>query len=618
MIKADIDRQADYEEINKQLQEKCAAQEALIIKLQNEKKGKGGKAPLSNLAYDFLTNLQYKVKDLTAQVSDFKSGEKYVKMEANYKEQLAWKDREIKNLKRELELARRQTVDVRNMWMQANDDLVKEHALELSQKDRIIEALEKQLLNVRYMLGGEREKFRDKVRELYEVKTELEDEKGKNLKLKAQINRDYENSSTPSSLKPSHKKIANNREKTDKKPGGQPGHEGYLRKKHIPTNIIDIPAPEKYANSPDYKPTGKTITKQMVDIRVEIIVNEYSTPEFRNVLTGQRVHADFPENLVNDVNYSGNIKAFAFLLNNHCNVSLEKVSDFLFELTDGELSISTGMINGLSKEFSIKTEADQKRAFAEILLSPVMNSDFTSARVNGRNMNVAVCSTPSVAMYFAREHKGHEGIKGTPIEDYRGIMVHDHDKTYYSYGDGHQECLDHVSRYLKDSMDNEPALKWNRQMRELIKEMIHFKNSLDPDDKRNPDEIDPVRVGEFKARYDEILQLAKTEYEYEPPSKYYKDGFNLYIRLVEYKDSHLLFLHDRRVPHTNNLSERLLRVFKRKQKQVMVFRSFDGLDNLCNSIGTTASLRAQNKNLFHDVASIFELNIGRGGQNIVF
>ena len=55
----------------------------------------------------------------------------------------------------------------------------------------------------------------------------------------------------------------------------------------------------------------------------------------------------------------------------------------------------------------------------------------------------------------ARCKKGHDGIKGTVVEDYQGTLVHDHDVTFYKYGTGHQECLAHVLRYLKDSMDNE-------------------------------------------------------------------------------------------------------------------------------------------------------------------
>ena len=554
--------------------------------------------------FELITDLQYKAKSLGARVRAFETGEKYTAMRAEHKAQLAEKDREIRALKADLAAARAQTVTMRQNWLQVFDDLEKEHKKELAKKDRKIKELEERALSAERQRDEAKTKLTERTREWYQALTELDEEKGKRQKLKAQLNRDYENSSIPSSLKPSHKKIANSREKTGKKPGGQPGHEGHPRKRQAPTERIEIPAPEEYLR-PDYKPTGRAIVKQMVDIRINVAACEYSTPEFRHVRTGQRVHADFPEGVCNDVNYSGNIKAFAFLLNNYCNVSVAKVSDFLSELTGGRLKISAGMVNGLSRQFSSKTEADQKKAFADMLLSPVMNTDFTSARVNGRNMNVAVCATPQIVMYFAREHKGHEGVKGTPVEGYCGTLVHDHDKTFYSYGDSHQECLDHPARYLKDSMDNEPCLEWNKRMRELLREMAHFRKGLDPGDARNPDGIDPGMVAALESRYDEALALAKEEYEYEPPSKYYMDGFKLYKKMYDYRDNHLLFLHDRRVPHSNNLSERLLRIYKRKQKQVMAFRSFDSLDALCNSLGTIASLRAQEKNLYESASAIF-------------
>ena len=268
--------------------------------------------------------------------------------------------------------------------------------------------------------------------------------------------------------------------------------------------------------------------------------------------------------------------------------------------------MSTGLICGLSGEFSRKTEAEQKKAFADMLLAPVMNIDLTTASVNGESANVVVCATPENVLYFPREHKGHSAIVGTPIEDYLGILIHDHDLTFYRYGSAHQECLDHVLRYLKDSIQNESKLKWNSQMRELIREMIHFRKSLDSDDSRDPDQIAPDRVRALEVRYDEILEIARCEYEYEPPNKYYKEGFNLSKRMQKYKAEHLLFLHDRRVTHSNSLSERLLRIYKRKQHQVMSFRSFSGLEGLCDALGAIATLRAQGKSLFESVAAIFD------------
>ena len=36
---------------------------------------------------------------------------------------------------------------------------------------------------------------------------------------------------------------------------------------------------------------------------------------------------------------------------------------------------------------------------------------------------------------------------------------------FYHYGTNHQECLAHVLRYLKNSMENEPERTWNKEMR---------------------------------------------------------------------------------------------------------------------------------------------------------
>ena len=559
-----------------------------------------------NANFEYITNLQYKVKSLRARVDAFESGYRYTKMREEFNAMTTKKDREIQRLKNELADSNSRYVSMRENWWQVYDDMEKAHTKELEKMAQALAKMEERALNAERRLDETKDKLLAKTRETYEILTELEDEKGKNLKLKAQINRDHENSSKPSSLNPNRKKITNNREQSGKKPGAQPGHDWHSRKKHIPTNVFLIPAPKIYTDDPDYKPTGKIITKQLVDIRIDLVVNEYSTPEYRNTRTGLRVHADFPGGLDLDVTYGGNIKALAFLLNNYCNVSIDKVSDFLCELTNGELRISTGMINGLSGEFSQRTETEQRKVFTDILLSPVMNIDFTTANVNGKNVVVAVCATPDKVLYFARKHKGHEGVRGTPAEDFQGSLVHDHDLTFYSYGDAHQECTDHILRYLLDSMENETNLKWNRLMRDLIREMVHFRKHLDPDDKRDPDKIDPDRVRTLEERYDEILKLAREEYEYEPPSKYYKDGYNLYLRMEKYKAAHLLFLHDRRVPYSNSLAERLLRIYKRKQHQVMAFRSFLSLDGLCCALGVIATLRAEGKSLFQSVAEIFD------------
>ena len=76
-------------------------------------------------------------------------------------------------------------------------------------------------------------------------------------------------------------------------------------------------------------------------------------------------------------------------------------------------------------------------------------------------------------MYQHLNHKGHDGLSKTPVKDFEGTLIHDHDKSYYSYGSSHQECLAHVLRYLVGATESEPHLKWHKQMHELLQKMIH-------------------------------------------------------------------------------------------------------------------------------------------------
>ena len=92
---------------------------------------------------------------------------------------------------------------------------------------------------------------------------------------------------------------------------------------------------------------------------------------------------------------------------------------FLTDLTGEKLNISKGMISRLNREFALKTEPERRSAYADMLLSPVMHTDCTSGRKNGKSCQIYVCATPDgKALYFAREKKGHEGISLTEFPEY--------------------------------------------------------------------------------------------------------------------------------------------------------------------------------------------------------
>ena len=422
---------------------------------------------------------------------------------------------------------------------------------------------------------------------------------GANKKLEKKVNTNFENSSLPSSATPFRKKIPNNRKPTGKKPGAQPGHKSHTAPRLSTTKKpVFIPAPEEFFSNPNIYPTGKSITKQLIDIQINVQVQDFIADEYRNRITGARLHAPFPEGIVNKVNYGPSIKAFAFLLNNYYNVSVSKTRQCIHDLTKGVVTLSTGTINQLSSVFSAATELERAKIFSVLTHADVLYSDATVSNINGSRKAVILCTDKEQVLYQHFDHKGHEGLSKSPVKDFTGTLVHDHDLSFYSYGTDHQECLAHVLRYLVGAMENEPTLTWHKKMHQLLQKMIHLS-------KKCKAGIPPEKLEVFLADYDSILSIALAEYTAHPPDKAYMDGYNLQKRLREYKSAHLFFLTHPEVDPTNNISERGLRKFKRKQKQAVVLRSSAGGQHICDALSIIETARLQGQNIYDVVESSF-------------
>ncbi len=394
-------------------------------------------------SFGIITSLQYEVKKLTKLVEAFQSGEKYVRMENEFHKIIEGLKREIRSLKAELAAAHAETIHVRNQWFEIFEDLEKEKNAQLTRKESEVKKAKEAMYQAQRQRDKALEKLHKKSLELYEVRTQLEEERGKNQELTARVNRDYTNSSKSSSQSPNHGKIHNGREKTGRKPGGQPGHAHHKRKRQEPDRIVEIPPLEEVASSQEYRATGRLIRRQVVILHVSTEVVEYVTPEYVSRLTGKKVHAPFPEGVKDDVNYDATVKAAAYLLNNQCYVSINKTREFLSAVSGGKVTLSGGMVCGLSEEFSKKTREERDRIFLELLASPHMHVDFTFGRVNGKQGSVIICASEGRVLYQGKEKKGHEGVKGSPAEIYEGTVIHDHEATFQSYGKEHQECLVH-------------------------------------------------------------------------------------------------------------------------------------------------------------------------------
>lgn len=148
-------------------------------------------------SFEYTSALQYKVKSQAQQIAEFKSGIRYLKLEEKYKRIIRELEEIIRELKQELARAHKETRTVRDKWSEIADDLYQEHHKDLAGKERLIKKFRKEKLELIRQRDAALSKCRDMRQEFYRVGAELEEERGLNQKLTAQVNMNFENSSFP-------------------------------------------------------------------------------------------------------------------------------------------------------------------------------------------------------------------------------------------------------------------------------------------------------------------------------------------------------------------------------------------------------------------------------------
>ena len=485
-----------------------------------------------------------------------------------------------------------------------------------------------------------KEDLKSTAKEKKELEDKLKKTENKLGHMEVILGRNSSNSGTPSSKNRigAQTPIVNSREKTDRKPGGQPGHKHYAR--------VQVPYPDVGSvllygqddplwHDPNY--VFEKYVQKVVQTPVTLMVQDlYFVPSFRHVLTGAHKNAECPDWMKDEMNYSPTAKAIALYLNQFVNVSIEKCNDAFQALTSRIYAPSKGFISNLTLEFAIKTEKERTEIFAELLGTHVMHVDGTVIKVGGKQYNIMIIISGPLTLYMFRPLKGHAAVKGTPVEYTTAVLIHDHDVTFYSYGKGHQECLDHVQRYLISCIQNEPDLEWAIKMKSFLIKFREAAKKVDENRQTNRqseesgdeagDEAETPVIAtndntEVRSRFssemfesykNELLELTRKgleEYEKHPAKTWFPDGKNLCERMNKHPEDYLLFLQDDQVDCSNAEAELGARSIKRKLAACMEFRGFLGVIAYCEAKSCIETLLKQGKELLPSIANIFRREI---------
>lgn len=390
--------------------------------------------------------------------------------------------------------------------------------------------------------------------------------------LEARLKLNSTNSSKPPSSdglnKPSPKSL---RKKSNRKSGGQPGHDGKtLEQVESPDHRHELKltrCPDSGIELSEERIVG-TLKRQVFDLpspKLEVIEYVSYIYELDN---GKRVHADFPEGVDGPVQYGFRLQAWLVYLSDYQMIPLRRIRSMCADLFG--YSVSEATILKARERCAQNLEEFIKVTGEKLSNSEVLHADETGMRVSNKTVWLHSLSNAEQTLYHIDQKRGYDAIERMGIlEQYTGRLVHDFWPAYFKLLCLHAMCNQHIVRELTFF---EEKYAWAIKIKELLLEACHDRLAKSSE--------------QWHDLYSTILQEGYEAIDFKPEkSKKKRRGrpakpkeLNLLERLDKHRDSVLAFLDDPNVPFTNNQAEQDVRMAKVKQKVSGCFRSWKGAE----------------------------------------
>lgn len=375
-----------------------------------------------------------------------------------------------------------------------------------------------------------------------------------------------------------------------KKFGGQKGHKGNtLRQVENPdvTNDYDPESCIACGSSLQDVTTTDIVERQEVDVVVrKQIISHKASVKICNC--GKRNVGVMPKHLNAPIQFSTKVKAIGTYLTNQF-ISKSRIEQMFIDLFDIEITDTT--LIAFDTECAEKLEHFYNALERAIKKASVKHADETGVRIAGKTHWLHVLSTELMTHYRAQEKRG------SVPEEVKGVLVHDHWKSYFTLVLSHALCNAHLLRELNALVEIEKE-PWAKKMYDLL---IYASKLEKPSTEQQND---------ISEKYDTIvtdgLQYHERMGKLKEGSRKKRTGHNLLLRFQNFKDAVLLFLYQHDVPFTNNLAERDIRMAKLQQKVSGGHRTFSGAQSFAIIRSLISTAQKQAKNIFEALCSIFD------------
>lgn len=393
--------------------------------------------------------------------------------------------------------------------------------------------------------------------------------------------------------------LYNSRIETNKKVGGQKGHQGHnLSKEKIETLIKnnDIKVIEINHTIKGNSKNNPIIKYKMgLEFKPYVEKHIFNYDEYSNEV--------LPKEFYTDVTYTNELKSLVVFMNAHNVLSINRLTEFFNVVSNKIINFSQGTIVNIMTEFSKKSIASIDNIIYDVVHDKTIFSDETTEKINGQNGHVRNYSNENSVVYKSHHHKGHTPIKEDGIlTEFTGVVMGDHDTTLDSYGSKRIECNVHLGRYTVEITQNTFDAPWAEKMKVLLETGNNTRKYAEMYGLKGFDEDN---YNYYSKKFDEIIQEAKEETNHMSSSFYKKKSKTLYNRLEKNKEKHLTYLKDFSLPYSNNLSESDLRIYKIKIKVSGGFRSKNGSDYFADALSIIKTSIKRKQNIMQNILDIF-------------
>lgn len=403
-----------------------------------------------------------------------------------------------------------------------------------------------------------------------------------------------------SSLPPStdRKKKYPTREKTGKKTGGQPGHEGVTRQ------IVDNPdeIEELYPDiCPNCGGNHFHLTEQVKEVRQKIdipkvqpIVIEYQQKAGLCTHCGQKSFGKFPQRINAPVQIGERTEAIIGYLNVTHHQGYDRIQKMLNDLF--ELSISEGTVQTKLNNLKITLKPEHNNILENLKNSKIIGSDSTGTRIESKNAHLFTFQNDFYTYLKSAFSKAFKVIENTIGNTFEGYWISDREASQLKIHALHQLCSAHLRRECKYIIEAEES-EWAQILKNILDESISFRKKRGMDfNPQNPDDFREAQ--KFKQRLSELFEKL--------PQK--SEERRLFNGLIGRKEQILMFLNDKDVPYDNNGSERALRNSVIRRKVTGGFRTYEGAQTYDIIASVIETAKKQGRNILDELISLSRKN----------